>query len=1140
MAIIKPNGKNLLRYRILILCFVFTIFAGVSQAKVTHEREIEKSISSDGVTLVKVETVSGNIKVNSWERPKVFVKAFKRVRADNDEKAREYSDKIEVRIEKVGDRIEIQTKQSLLSSLLKQMEASVSYEVMIPEHMNLELKSIDGSINVMGNRGSERITTVDGNIDIRDMIGSVSAKTIDGNISAVVRLDSESSFFTTDGSIDIYIEDEFSVPISARTISGSINVVIPEGYSADLDASVLSGQVVSYIPIDGSVEDRSIKGGIFGGGPKLKLRSTDGTISIRTREIDEAAAPPLPPPSRERPMTGIPREPRKPKPVKKLEVPYAEAVKTLSSPIIDGRLDDDCWKDAGKIGNFVWADGVEKPYEPTEAYLLWDEHNFYIGIKCYESSMEAIKISVTEADKEIWEDDNVQLFIDTTPNDEAWYYHIAVNPVGAVFDEEIERIGHPKHHRPERSQRGIKWNAGGLFETDIRSNLWSIEAGIPFSALKAQPKEGDVWRFNIYRMEQRREEHTYWSPTYAKPDMPHVPMRFGELGFVTVKLVTEPSKEPEPTPKEALAIADIIIQGNYKVSNEEILEALNLKPGDLADVESLSKAKANLDSLGLFINVSMDLTDNDKGVDLVVKVVEKEIITPSEIQIRGATAFEEEQIKDLFNLKPFRTTMEDVATKSSLIQELYKSKGYEMAEVEYSFIPNTLIIDVDEGTIDIIEVRGNDKVRTKDIMKNLDLEIGMPYKRDRIENATYTLKARLPYFRSVTWESGRSEDGLRIVYIDVKEADLIKAKLDPTGEFNRVHGLQLGLRSELNSTYGMAKAYWEMRYGFSSEIWDYRFGVEKSWFRGHKSTIGIDVHRLTDTNDWELVSDFEHFIAEAILGEAWRDFYQREGYEIKFAQEINPGNEFSLKYRDDDYISLEKHNDWSLLNRSYEDDDWTDDFRWTGGRETSSRGRYRLDEDDNYKPENPPIMEGEIRSVIAEYTVDTRNSEKDPSSGWFNVLSVEYAGRGAGGDSDFTLYKANIRRYNRLSGNQFFSFRVKAATADRQLPELHPRKFYLGGIGTLRGYRFKEYSGDKMVLINAEYWIMTRWPSGLGIVFFVDSGYAWPYDWEMKADDMKTDLGIGFQLGGLRVNLASPIRERDKETIFSARLARMF
>jgi outer membrane protein insertion porin family len=1122
------KDRRTLVCKILVLCAALLMYTTAAEAEVSKEEQVEKSLPGDGVSKVTVDTAIGDVRLFSWEKPEVLVKALKKVTADNEEKAQEFSDKIEIKIERIEDRIEIKTSQPLFSGsiLSGKVKAWVEHEIFVPENMSLEVKTRDGAVYATGIRGKLKINTLSGSIELKNVVGSVSAETATGDIYGEVLFDAESKFSTVNGSIDIRVGDTFSVPISAHTISGSIDIAVPEGFSADVDASAISGGVSCDFLEDGTVDGNSLKGKLFGGGPLMKLRAISGDISVNTSKERVEETPVLPVLAKEKEMP-------------KMEIPRAEAVKTLSPPVIDGRLDDDCWRDAGRISNFVWADGIGKPYEPTEAYLLWDDSNLYIGIRCYESSMDAIRISNTERDKDEWKDDVVQIFIDTTPETAELYYHLAVNPIGSVFDQEIEES---KKRRIVKSKLGVRWNAGGLFDTDMRSDLWSIEAGIPFSALKAKPEEGGIWRFNLYRIEQRREEHSYWSPTYTSDNWPHVPYRFGEIVFAAGKLVKETAPKP-PVPSEgALTISGIIVKGNSKISEEEILKALELKPGDLAEVDALSYAKLRLESLGWFRNVGLDLIENDKGVELVVKVVEKEIISPSEVQVRGSALFTEKQIIDYFNFGPFITTKEDVDIKCRLIESLYKAKGYEMAVADCSVISNSLIIDIDEGSIDKIEVSGNDKIRTSDIVSSLNLEPGMPYKKDRIDGAIHTMRTRLPYFRSVNWRSGRSDDGLNVVYIDVKETDLTRFDLDMASEFNRVHGLQLGPTFELESIYSGSKGYCKFLYGFSSEIWDYQFGIEKSWFRTYRSTIGVDIHKMTDTNDWELVSNTEHFIAEAILGEAWRDFYQRQGYELRFGQKLTPSNEFGIRYRDDEYNSLEKTEDWSLLNRSYADEDWYDEFRWTGGRGVRSRTIFRLDKDDMYKPENPPIEEGRMRSVIAEYVIDTRNSEKDPANGWFNTFSVEYAGRDLGGDYDFNVYKANIRRYNRLSGNQFLTFRVKAATTDRSLSELHPRRFYLGGIGTLRGYRFKEFEGDKMVLVNAEYWVMTRWPPGFGLVFFVDSGYAWPYDLEMEIDDMKTDLGIGFQWGALRVNVASPIEERDRETDFvlSARIARMF
>lgn len=1114
MAIIriqKVTITNML-HRILAIVTILLVCAMATEAETPDNPYTETSLSSDGVSLVIVKNTNGNIRVSSWEKQEVLVKVF----MDNGE----YSHEAVTAVERIEDRIEIASK--LPSEIRSKIQ--MNYDIYTPEDVELDIETVNGSIYVRGSRSKGKMTTVNGNIELKNMAGSVSAKTNNGNIYAEIFLDASSSFVTLSGSIDVRIGDEFSVPVSARTVSGSISFTIPEGFSADLDASTQSGRVSCEIPISSPVEGHSLRGRIFGGGPLLKLRAISGNITIKAREdIIEDMEETFQRQAEEEEQPEI------------QEIPVVEAVMTLAVPVIDGRLDDKCWKNAGRIENFVWANGIENPHEPTEAYLLWDKQNLYIGIKCYESRMDAITISNTEPDSDVWDDDMVQFLIDPTPATKMDYYHISVNSIGVVIDRVIDEE-HVKRGRG-KSTDNARWNSGGLFDTDMREDFWSIEAGIPFSALGVVPKEGDIWRFNIHRIEQRRKEYTYWSPTYGSADWPHVPDRFGELIFTTGQLITPiPPEQPIPS-EEALAISHITIQGNNTVSQEEILEALGLKTGDLAkaNVDILSRAKTRLEALGWFKSVGIELTENDKGVDLTVKVVEKESFSPSEVQVRGSNLFEEEQLIDYFNLRPIKITRENMDVKCKLMARLYKAKGYEMPTVNCSVISNALIIDIDEGNIDKIEIRGNRKVHTRDITKSLDLKPGMPYKRSTIENAIHTLKARLPYFSSVDWESEESEDGLNVLYINVKEAELIKTRLDGITKFDRVHGFQWGLKTEVKSTYGGSRAYTMFSYGFSSEIWDYQFGVERSFFRKHRSTIGLDVHRLTDTNDGELVSDTEHFIAEAILGEAWRDFYQREGFELNFGQKLTASTEFGLKYRNDDYMSLDKHSDWSVMNRSYADDDWYDEFRWAGGR---SRKYYRYDSDE--KPGNPAIDEGTMKSLIAEYTIDTRNSKKDPANGWLNTFYAEFAGEGLGGDFDFTLYKVNIRRYNRLSGNQFLTFRIKAATTNRGLSTLHPRKFYLGGIGTLRGYRFKEFSGDKMALINVEYWVTTGWPLGAGIVFFVDSGYAWPYESDAEIDDMKTDVGFGLQLGGFRVNLASPIREKDKETVLSFRLARMF
>jgi outer membrane protein insertion porin family len=1076
-----------------VLMFVCVVYANAQSE--------EAVISTEGISTVVIKAFNNSIRIMPWDRSDVIVKAIKG------------GTNIEIpKIERKENRLELEMPKS---SDLEE------YEIYVPEDIGLEVTSMNASVYITGVKGKKKIEAFNGNIEIRDVVGSVSAKTFNGNIIADVRFDEKSDFATVSGFIDILITDNFSVPLSINTVSGSVTLNLPEGYWTDLDASAISGQVTCDVPIDGGIEGHSIKGKIYGGGPALKLRTISGNISIKPAQtVSELSS--------EQPMeyTDKPKVIEKPK-IRKADksiLPRIEVAKTLDPPKIDGRLDDNSWKNASKIESFVWADGIGKPNEATEAYLLWDDQNLYIGVRCFESNMDNVKITHTEGDEWLWEDDDIQILIDPTPNNIMDYYHIIVNPIGVVFDQEVN-IVQPENRRTIESKLGRKWDFAGEVDTDIRDNFWTVEISIPFSSIaKTKPQANDLWKFNLHRIEQRRKEYTYWSPTYFAPDWPHIPARFGELVFSADQLSIEtPDQSQLPTETSSEAkLVEIIIEGNNRITQEDIIEALKLKIGYVANFDMLTRAKIRLEALGWFQNVNMDLIKNEAGIKLRVKLTEKDVISPSEIVITGSIIWTKEEIIDFFNLKPSKMTSQDVAVKCKLIADLYKSRDYEMAMAKFSFNENVLNIDIDEGRIDKIEVYGNNKIKTDDILKALNLKTGTPYKRSDINDAIKAMQNKLPYFRHVRWTPKKSDDGLNIVSIEVKEGRFIEPDFQSITDFDRVHGFSLGVRPGLTSKYWGSKVFFSIRYGFSSEIWNYQFGAEKSFFRNNKTTFGLDIHKLTDTNDREIISDKEHVIAEFVLGEAFRDFYQREGYEVNFSQKLPVAMQLGAKYKDDVYASLVKTEDWSIFNRSY-----TEEYK---------------DIDYKIKRRNPPILDGRMKSVIAECAFDTRN--KEVTRGWYNTFSAEYAGGKLGGDYDFKIYQANIRRYDRIARNQFFAFRVKAGIADRELEVDHPKRFYLGGIGTLRGYSYKEFEGDKMALMNAEYWFRTG-HFGLGMSVFVDSGYVWNYNDEMKVNDLKTDIGVGIALGsnpgnGLVFNIATPIDEKDRETIVSVRLDKMF
>ena len=149
-----PKDRRTVVCKVLVLCAALLIYTTTTEAEVSKEEQIEKSLPGDGVSKVTVDTAIGDVRLFSWEKPEVLVKALKKVMADSDEKAQEKSDKIEIEIERVEDRIEIKTNQPLFSGsiLSGKVKAWVEYNIFVPENMSLEIKTKDGAVYATGIR----------------------------------------------------------------------------------------------------------------------------------------------------------------------------------------------------------------------------------------------------------------------------------------------------------------------------------------------------------------------------------------------------------------------------------------------------------------------------------------------------------------------------------------------------------------------------------------------------------------------------------------------------------------------------------------------------------------------------------------------------------------------------------------------------------------------------------------------------------------------------------------------------------------------------------------------------------------------------------------------------------------------------
>ena len=245
---------------------VALLIAGAASAE-TAQENFERSYAFTAGQRLSLENTNGDISIEAWDGDEIRVQATKRVKARGgsaDELLREL--RIEVEVDARG--VAIETVYPRRNGLFgwNNVSASVEYRVQVPRQADLELRTVNGEIDVSEVAGEIRVRSTNGDVSVTDSAGSVNASTTNGAID--VELDqvsgSRMEFETTNGGIRVYLPATIRASVLARTTNGSIETDFP-------------------VAVQGEFRRTRLEGDINGGGPQIELRTTNGSIRIRER-----------------------------------------------------------------------------------------------------------------------------------------------------------------------------------------------------------------------------------------------------------------------------------------------------------------------------------------------------------------------------------------------------------------------------------------------------------------------------------------------------------------------------------------------------------------------------------------------------------------------------------------------------------------------------------------------------------------------------------------------------------------------------------------------------------------------------------------------------------------------------------------
>ncbi len=232
---------------------------GISSHR-SHYCEVREETLPGGNPLDVDASPNGGIRVRGWNRSDVVLRSRVMAYADSVEQARQTAS--QVSIESGGGQIRARGPQCGDDA-----HWSVSFELDVPQHAQLTLRTMNGGITVRDLRGTVTFRASNGGVRLENVGGEFRGETTNGGLN-----------------IDLSGDRWDGSGLDVETRNGGVNLTMPSNYSAELETGTTNGRLRIDFPItvQGLIGKR-INTTIGAGGPKIRAMTTNGGVNIRRR-----------------------------------------------------------------------------------------------------------------------------------------------------------------------------------------------------------------------------------------------------------------------------------------------------------------------------------------------------------------------------------------------------------------------------------------------------------------------------------------------------------------------------------------------------------------------------------------------------------------------------------------------------------------------------------------------------------------------------------------------------------------------------------------------------------------------------------------------------------------------------------------
>jgi outer membrane protein insertion porin family len=460
-----------------------------------------------------------------------------------------------------------------------------------------------------------------------------------------------------------------------------------------------------------------------------------------------------------------------------------------------------------------------------------------------------------------------------------------------------------------------------------------------------------------------------------------------------------------------------------------------------------------------------------KGIFITIAIKEQDQYRVGRLQVEGDDLFSAAELKGLMRLQEGEIfDRSQLANDVLKVSDRYTERGYAFADV----VPLTSIdqqkrlvnidVKIDRGPqvrVGRILIVGNEITRDKVIRREIRLNEGDLFDSSKLRRSRQRL-GNLGFFEEIKLDTRRRpEENLVDLEARVKE--------QPTGAFTAGAGYSstqsvIGTASiRQNNLFGRGQRL-ALTAALSGISADFTLSFTEPYFLDSQYALGLEAYNRS--------FDYDTFDS------------QETGAGLRFSRPIGEYLRVGLGYR---YENVNISDIAEGAPQSIQDQ---------AGRSTSS-------------------------VITPSLTWDTRDNALNPSHGFYNLLSVDFAGGPLGAENKFYKTVGETNWYYPLISDIVLSLRGRLGYADgyggKPLP-LYERFFVGTQAVTIRGYELDEVGprdangdplgGNSMILLSGQ----LRFPitQGLSLVGFIDSGNLYDKG-QFDPTRLRTGVGAGIR-----------------------------